>query len=364
MFRWLSCCCLVLGMTALTWADLLQSDLQTYDKEGEVEATGSGSTLFGLQVQLGLDDPPSRTTSPSSDLHSTLGKTSSREIHSYRGHVDLMSAEELDDEEPIPHLADVDDVVCCYEWQVLPVGLMYKSYLAGEKESRMQFAALSEKRRGMVWETALGGRVGLLRYGTRDPIHPEGWQFDLEGAALPRVDPQQHDDLEAVDFRAGFLSTWCFGPNRFKAGYYHLSSHVGDEFLIRNPAFVRLNYVRDSAIAGWTRDITPNSQVYGEIAYAFNHEDGALPLEFQYGFQYSPLVFGLRGAPFGAINGHTRQDFNYETSINVVAGWQWRGMDTNHTLRVGMQYYDGPSMQYSFVNKHESLFGGGIWFDY
>jgi hypothetical protein len=242
---------------------------------------------------------------------------------------------------------------------------MYKSYLAGEKEPRFQFVSLVDKDRGLIWEAALGGRAGLIRYGTADIVRPEGWQLDLEGAVLARVDPEAEDDLEAADFRAGFVSTWRRGPTAFKAGYYHLSSHVGDEFLIRNPGFDRLNYVRDSLLAGVTHDLTLNVQVYGEVAYAFNYEDGAKPLELQGGVQYSPFCEGgPRGAPFAGLNVHMREDFNYRTSVNLVAGWQWRGHVSNHTLRSGFQYYNGPSMQYSFVNRNESLLGGGVWFDY
>ena len=253
----------------------------------------------------------------------------------------------------------------CYEWQVLPVGLMYKAYLAGEKESRMAtvFNAAAG-RSGAVWENTLGAHVGLLRYGTNDAVNPQGWQFDLEGAAMPRVDMGHEDDLEAVDFRAGWLVTHRRGPNAFKAGYYHLSSHVGDEFLIRNVGFERINYVRDSLIVGWTRDLfTPDLQIYGEVAWALYAQDGAKPLELQYGIQYSPLVFGLRGAPFAAVNGHTRQDFNYITSINAQVGWQWRGA-SNHTLRTGFQYYEGPALQWSFVGQSERMVGAGIWFDF
>lgn len=250
------------------------------------------------------------------------------------------------------------------DWQVLPAGLMYKSYLAGEKEPRFQAVWLSEKQRGLVWETQLGGRVGLIRYGTSDVVNPEGWQLDIEGGAQARVLPKDESDLEAVDFRFGILSTWRFGSNAFKAGYYHLSSHLGDEFLLKNTGFERLNYVRDSVIAGWMHDLTPDWQIYGEIAYAFGHEDGALPLELQYGVQYSPLVFGLHGAPYLGVNGHTREDENWATGLNTVAGWQWRGEQTNHTFRVGFQYYTGPSLQWSFVGVRETLIGGGMWFDY
>jgi hypothetical protein len=254
---------------------------------------------------------------------------------------------------------------CPYEWRVLPAGLMYHSYLAGEKEPRFQFVPLSDAGRGMIWETALGGRTGLLRYGTPDFLEPQGWQLDLEGGVLARINPEEQDDLDAADFRAGIISTWQFGPNAYKAGYYHLSSHVGDEFLIKNPDFVRINYVRDSFITGWMRDVTLNTQVYAEFGYAFGHTGGALPFEFQSGMQYSPRTpTDVRGAPFAAANVHIRQDFGYVTAVNLVAGWQWRSGDAGQRFRTGLQFYDGPSMQYSFVNRHETLFGGGLWFDY
>jgi hypothetical protein len=250
------------------------------------------------------------------------------------------------------------------EFQILPTGLMYKSYLAGEKEPRIQGVWLSEKKRGLIWETQVGGRVGLVRYGTHEAINPNGWQLDLEGGAQVRIDPQQHSDVEAVDYRVGFLSTWRYGRAGIKAGYYHLSSHIGDEYLIRT-GFMRFNYVRDSAIVGWMYDLSSDMQLYGEIAYAVGHQGGALPLEFQYGYQYAPLqAFDFRGAPYFAINGHTREDLNWITGVNTTAGWLWRGEQTNHTFRVGMQYYTGPSIQYSFVGRNETLVGGGLWFDY
>ncbi len=252
-----------------------------------------------------------------------------------------------------------------FEFQVLPKGLLYRSYIAGEKEPRFNAIWLNESRRGLVWETQLGGRVGLLGYTNFDEANPRAWQLDLEGGAQARVDPQQQSDLEAVDYRFGFLSTWRFGRNAYKAGYYHLSSHIGDEYLLRNPGFQRLNYVRDSAIVGMTHSLTDDMQIYGEVAYAAGHEDGAEPLELQYGYQYTPLrAYGLKGAPYFGINGHTRQDFHWITSVNTVAGWQWRGEESNHLFRLGLQYYSGPALQWQFAGRNETLCGAGMWFDY
>ncbi len=249
-------------------------------------------------------------------------------------------------------------------WEILPPGLLYRAYLAGVKEPRFSAVWLTERKRGLIWETTLGGRVGIFRVG--NPNAPDGaTQFDLEGAAFARVDPEENSDLEAVDFRVGLFVTRRTGPWATKIGYYHVSSHIGDEFLLRNPGFPRKNYVRDSFLSGISYDMTPDIRLYGELGYALSYEGGALPLEFQFGAEYSPMLTPeLRGAPYAAINGHVREDFGYSGSINIHAGWQWKGRNTKRRFRIGVQYYSGPSLQYSFTNLHEELLGGGIWLEY
>lgn len=255
----------------------------------------------------------------------------------------------------------------CWGWQVLPKGLMYKSYIAGEKEPRMEFVQLHDTRTNRrVWDAVLGGRVGLLRNGSCDAVNPQGFQLDLEGAVFARVLPDQPSAmLEGSDFRAGLLGTNRIDGTAVKYGYYHVSSHIGDEFLIANPTFNRINYVRDSLIVGVTQDIGYSTQVYGEIAYALGTQGGAEPWEFQFGSQYLPVAkSSLRGAPYLAANYHTREEFGSRGGFNTVAGWGWQGPETRHRIRVGFQYYNGPSLQYQFFNRIENMYGGGIWYDY
>jgi len=255
----------------------------------------------------------------------------------------------------------------CSGWQVLPQGLMYKSYIAGEKEPRMQFLQLYDTRSNQrVWDAVLGGRVGLLRHGNYDSVNPQGFQIDIEGAVFARVLPDEPSAmLEGSDYRAGLLGTHRYNGTAYKWGYYHVSSHIGDEFLLANPTFNRVNYVRDSVIAGVTQDLKYSTQIYGEMAYALGVEGGAKPLEFQFGAQYLPVAkSNVCGAPYVAANYHIREDFGFQGGFNTVAGWGWQGLETRHRLRVGLQYYNGPSLQYQFLDRVENLYGGGIWFDY
>ncbi len=257
---------------------------------------------------------------------------------------------------------------CCPEpWhlQVLPDGLIYRSYLAGVKESRFQSIWFHDKDQGWLWDATLGGRVGILRYGNSDSNWPEGWQLDIEGAAFPRLDPEEEYDVVSADFRFGIPLTYGEGPYQTKFAYYHLSSHLGDEFLIKNPLFPRINYVRDSFVWGhsyyWTNDL----RLYGELEYSFNTDGGAEPLACQFGVDYSPAYpTGLRGAPFAAWNAYLREEFDFGGHFVAQVGWQWRGGCTNKLFRMGFHYLNGKSPQWEFFNQFEEQLGFGLWYDY
>ena len=65
----------------------------------------------------------------------------------------------------------------------LPNGLIYRSYLAGVKEPRFALVQSHLRDFGTTWDASLGGRVAIVRYGTQNAYHPEGYEIDLEGGA-------------------------------------------------------------------------------------------------------------------------------------------------------------------------------------
>ncbi len=250
-----------------------------------------------------------------------------------------------------------------WRWQVLPAGLVYRSYLASTKEPRLGAQVVNASDWGWVLDGILGARVGLLRYGTTDPIWPDGFEIQAEGAAQLRLDIPHDVDLGSVDFRAGMPIVFGVGPVRTKLGYYHLSSHVGDEFLLRHPDFDRLNYARDCLMLGHSLNITPWWRLYAEADWAF-YSDVGDPWEFQFGADYeAPGPTGLHGAPFFGINGHLRQELDFNGALTVQAGWSWRNPG-GQLLRMGLQYYNGATNQLSFYRENEEQIGFGLWYDF
>lgn len=256
-------------------------------------------------------------------------------------------------------------VVPAMRLQWLPDGLLYSSYLAGPKEPRIGTAWLKDTKRNWVWDTTLGGRVGIVRLGSADSVVPYGWQLDIEGAAFPRLNLESASDLESADFRFGVPLTWRCGALQAKFAYYHVSSHVGDEFLERNPTYQRINFSRNALVFGVGYYLMPSLRVYGEADVAVTINGGAETWWFQFGFDYAPAYpTGPHGAPFVAMNALLREEVDFGGTFTTMAGWAWRGDQNGRLLRFGLQYTNGKTTQFEFFNQSEQLVGLGIWYDF
>ncbi|MGV3483859.1 MAG: DUF1207 domain-containing protein [Planctomycetaceae bacterium] len=252
-----------------------------------------------------------------------------------------------------------------YDWYLLPDGLLYRSYLAGPHEPRVSTLLFGDGDGGFFWDATLGARAGLLRYGTPEARDPRGWQWDVEGAVITRLNMQESQDVEAADYRVGTLLTRAEGRWAAKLGYFHISSHIGDEFLGRNPGYVRDNYVTESAILGVSFDQTDAVRLYGETVYAFHVAGKAEHWQFQTGAEYSPpATYTRRGAPFAAINLQMLEAVDFSPAMNVQTGWQWKSPQSGRSLRAGFTYFNGHSTQFQFLQTSEQQIGGGVWFDY
>ncbi len=254
-----------------------------------------------------------------------------------------------------------------WKWRLLPRDLIFKSYLAGTKESRISSVWFHDDGLGRQWDSTLGARVGILRFGTGDdfPFYTQGWQLDVEGAATPRLDlVDGRRDLVSSDFRIGVPVTYGRGRYQAKFAYYHLSSHLGDEFLLRTGA-TRINFVRDVLVWGHSYYVNDWLRTYGEVGYALHTDGGSEPWEFQLGFDLAPpCPTGIHGAPFLAVNAHLREAVDFGGAFVLQTGWAWRQRRGGPLARIGLHYYNGKSSQWEFFNQFEEQLGFGMWYDF
>ncbi len=248
-----------------------------------------------------------------------------------------------------------------WHWEALPTGLIYRSYLAGVKEPRMYLGIVGVVDEAWFVDMTVGGRFGLVRYGNGSEIKPEGFQFDIETAAMGRLDVRQDVDLSSADLRIGGVLSHRMGDARVKLGYYHLSSHVGDEYLIAHPDFDRINYSREALVLGFEYFITSAVMPYVEVEWGTRVDGGSEPWEFQLGVDVSPAHGGL--APFFAVNGYLRQEVDFSGNFVMQAGVQYRRV-WGQRIRAGGQYLTGKDPQFSFFQNPETQAGIGLWYDF
>jgi hypothetical protein len=261
--------------------------------------------------------------------------------------------------EPLP---DEND----YSWQFAPTGLIYHSYWAGEHEPRMSMFLMNDTNNSTTYgDATLGGRAGLVRYGDSNPVKPSGYQLDFYGAAIARLNVDHQEDLDACDYVFGFPVTWGDEHWQWKCGYAHTSSHMGDEFAIRNPGALndRVNYVRDGIELGTSYYVNPAWRIYGETGWCFNSSGGDDPWDFQFGTELSHPGPSSCWTPFVAANGRLREEQNFSGDFTLQTGWLRRGL-LDQTLRLGFQYYNGKSNEFEFFTKNEQQLGVGIWYDF
>jgi hypothetical protein len=254
-----------------------------------------------------------------------------------------------------------------WDWEVLPSDVIWHSYMAGMKEPRMSGVFFEELNGNMtLLDVTLGGRASVLRYGTRVNGQAEGFEIQIEGAGQPRLNLDEDWDLEAADFRFGVPLVYGNDRVQFKLSYYHISSHLGDEFIERMgiPASDRINYARDAVVIGTSFFPLPAWRLYAEAEWAFYADEGADPWAFQFGVDYAqPGPTGIQGTPFFAVNGHLREEVDYGGTMVAQAGWLWRG-NQGHTMRTGVHYQNGKSNQFEFSDEFEQQIGAGLWYDY
>jgi len=254
----------------------------------------------------------------------------------------------------------------CFGGEILPDGLLYRSYIAAPNEPRFSSVGSYDlAKKTWRWDATLGGRVGLFRQNQPEFLNLDAWQIDLEGATMTRLDPETALDVESADYRFGLQWTASKENLSIKFGYFHISSHVGDEYLLKNPTFDRINYARESLVFGTSLQATAELRYYGEVAWANSVSGGAKPLQFQLGTEYAGIADNqMHGAPFAAVNLHLREETDFAAGLNLMTGWQWTGPNSGRTMRVGLRYYNGPSTQHEFFHRYDNQLGMGIWYDY
>ena len=255
----------------------------------------------------------------------------------------------------------------------LPEGFQFEPLLADPKRPRFLVSVVGVQMGDLettAAAVAYGGRYGLARW----PFGKgEAWQLNLSGAVFAQFDLKAPSmDLINADYVLGLPLTYRNGPNSVRLRVYHQSSHLGDEFLLRNhPERVNLSYEALEAI--YSRDIgTARAYLGGE--YYFHREPSTLKAGMAHaGMDYrhpDPVVLGWEGGGTYFVAGLDLKAFehhDWDPAWSLTTGLEFHptlpGQARDKYWSLLAVWYDGPSPYGQFFTREVRYWGLSIEFN-
>ena len=258
----------------------------------------------------------------------------------------------------------------------LPRGDVFCPLLADPKGQRSFVSYLHETSdQGDInlGSVGISDAFGLLRVGGPKP--GDGFQVSLAGSVFAQFDLDSSSyDLVNADYIIGLPITFRRKAFSTRFRLYHQSSHLGDEFLLRenNPKFVRENISFEAAEMILSLDGGP-FRVYGGGEYLLRRDPKDLERYVAHGgVELRPArrlirfgtVAGVRFVAGGDVKASEEQD--WKPAVSIRTGFEFdRPRDTDPPgRRWGLLFeaYTGPSPYGQFFRNQVRYLGAGIHF--
>ncbi len=212
-----------------------------------------------------------------------------------------------------------------------------------------------------IGSVGLADGLPIVRFGAGGPGN--GIQLGLSGGIFAQFELNTPSfDLINADYLVGLPLTVRVGGFSSRLRLYHQSSHLGDEFLLRD-SVQRENLSFEALELLLSQEVGP-IRAYGGGEYLLRREPAALERRVAHG-GLEVRAGRLRGVRFvGAVDVKATGQHDWEPGWNVRAGIEvahWP--DPAHPPRLLSllgEYYDGPSPYGQFYQEQVHWVGVGL----
>jgi hypothetical protein len=215
-----------------------------------------------------------------------------------------------------------------------------------------------------IASVGLGDSFGLLRVG--GPDAGEGFQLDVIGSIFAQFDlGAPSNDLINADYIIGLPLTFRRNGFSVRAKLYHQSSHLGDEYLLRDEEIVRENLSFESVELLVSQELGV-LRAYGGAERLFRREPDTLPDSV---FHVGAELRSGRARKVQMLAGvdvKTTELHDWSPAVSARVGLELgRPGPEGHPGRLIMlllEMYQGPSPYGQFFQDDISYVGAGIHF--
>lgn len=215
-----------------------------------------------------------------------------------------------------------------------------------------------------IVSVGIGDTFGLVRWNGRQA--GDGVQIDVVGAVFAQFDfNAPSKDLINADYTIGFPITFRTHGFSTRVRVYHQSSHLGDEFLLRDSAIQRENLSFESIELLLSQEIHA-LRVYGGAERLFRREPDTVGASVFHGG--AEFRSGRAGPAqmVAAVDMKTTELYDWSPAISGRVGLELiRSSASGHPARLVTlmaEFYNGPSPYGQFFQDDISYAGFGIHF--
>ncbi len=212
-------------------------------------------------------------------------------------------------------------------------------------------------------------RVGAV-FGVYRATTPEetlrAWQVGVIGAFDGMFDLGHQQDN--IGWNGNYGLQWSASLPRgvaAKVGWFHRSSHLGDEYVERTGA-KRIGYTREEIGGALAWSPFVGGRLYGDAGYGYGQGNRALmePWRLQGGMEYRspPLFWKGRFGWYGALDVTSMEERAWRADSTIQLGLLMTS--AGRTWRLGLEHYRGRPTVGEFFMVTEEYLSAGLWMDW
>jgi hypothetical protein len=255
---------------------------------------------------------------------------------------------------------------------LFPIGGVFCPLLADPKAEhsflsllRGDFPSLTERESDTeMGSVGIADEVPIARWASS--VAGDGFQIGPAGAVFAQFDLRAASfDLINADYVIGVPFTLRRGGFTARLRPYHQSSHLGDEFLLRDGEFQRENLSFESVELILSQEVGL-LRAYGGGEFLFRREPETLEnllahvgVEAHLGPARGPRIVA-------ALDVTSTEQQDWDPAVSALGGLEvavWReDGHPPHLIAILIEYYDGPSPYGQFFQNQIRSFGLGVHF--
>ena len=224
-------------------------------------------------------------------------------------------------------------------------------------------------------DKVIGRHVAAVAMGDEFPVfrwrNVFKWCGDLQvgitggiWAVFNFEDVNHNDELSELvntDYYLGIPFTYAFDRWSFRARIYHISSHLGDEWLVNHPEKLvkRVNPSFEAIDLFASYQATKNIRLYIGPGVVIHSDDSFKidPLYIEYGAEFRFMGCNLNyhrlyGTPFLAAHFENWQERHWGIDATVMLGYEWSKLQgIGRKMRVYLDWHKGFSAEGQFFRR-------------